>query len=163
MKDEKSPLSSAVLLAEISDKIDAVASAATQQALYTAKAVRILDARHQLSQREHTTLEGVTESLRRTTARLERASEALSPRPASITVVADKPDCEGITTTIMLGQPWVGVDVLGKRIPSKWVARIFLVGFFVFGLITLLIGMGLAKQGVKPMDVVKAAAHWVSP
>lgn len=90
MTDEKSPLSAVVLLADISDKIDRVASISAQQSLQTARAVRILDANHQLSARDRMALVDVGDNLKKLVGRLETAAEKLAPRPASLTVVSDK-------------------------------------------------------------------------
>lgn len=89
MKDENSPLSSAVLLAELSEKLDRVASTSAQASLHTARAVRILDANHTLSARDRMALVDVVSKQERLTVRLERVVENLSPRPASLTVVSD--------------------------------------------------------------------------
>lgn len=105
---EKSPLSSAVLLADISDKLDRVASTSAAAAAHTAKAVRILDANNQLSARDRMALVDVVETLRRLAPRFERAVETLQPRPASLTVISDvKKDDE---------EDWSLVNI---RLPGK--------------------------------------------
>lgn len=169
---EKSPLSSAVLLADISGKIEEVreavghvASSSSQTALHMAKAVRIFDSQHALSASDRMALERVTTKQERVAARLEKLVESLTMRPPTLTSIQDVPmkRDEDITTTFMIGQPWVGVDILGKRIPSKWVAKLFVIGFVVFGVLMLLVGMGLKRAGVTPQQVVRAAGGLVAP
>lgn len=165
MPVEKSPLSSAVLLAELGEKLDRVASTSAQASLHTARAVRILDANTTLNARDRMALVDVITKQERLTLRLERAVERVAPRPPSLTSIQDVPSGRNdeITTTFMIGQPWVGVNVLGKRIPSKWVAKLFVIGFVVFGVLMMLVGMGLKRAGVTPQQVVRAAGGLVAP
>lgn len=142
-------------------QIERFVSLMTQGVLEMKRNARLLAANQQLDARAQMRQVDAIERIEKQVARLVR----MENRPPSLTVVQDVPSGrnEDITSTFMLGQPWVGVQVLGKRIPSKWVARFFVVGCVVFGALMVLLGMGLVKMGVTPSQVVKTAAPLVAP
>ena len=87
----------------------------------------------------------------------------IKQRPPTLTEVRDVTASDEKTQTVFLGQPWWGVTVGGKRIPSKWVARGFGIGLLIGCVLLILLGMGLARVGVTPGQVVKTAAPLVAP
>lgn len=159
--DEKSPpLSSAVLLADLSNKLDRVASVSAVGAAQMAKAVRILDANHVLSARDRMALVDVVEKQQKVAARLEAVAEKLAPRPKSLTVVAD--EREDDRAREHTGIIYVGRDGIKRfkipGIPTKYLLHcvIILLAIAVAG------GVVLGRLGVKPMDIAKAAAPLVT-
>lgn len=131
MHDEKSPLSSAVLLADISkgiievkEMIGHVASSTAQSAIYTAKAVRILDGQHALSSSDRRSLERVAETQRALTAQLAKAVDGFNPRPPSLTVVADVPHDREDTTGVFIRLPGMKER---KKVPTKVLVPMMLV------------------------------------
>lgn len=157
MKDETSPLSTAALLTEIHDAMEHVASASAMGAAQMTRAVRILDAGHQLSTRDRVALERATDRAERVATRLEGVADKLSPRPKSLTVVTDvKEEKSGRHGDI------TGVFVLGRRLPSRWLKAI--IGVLVALLIAAVtFGVVLGHHGVTPGQVVRTAAPLVAP
>ena len=156
--DESQPFSSAALLAEINDKLDRTLSTAAQASLQAARTVRMVNANMQLDARNHMALVDTFDQFKRTVQKLGQIVEKLhGNRPPSLTVVQDvpsEPAREDITQTHFLGQPWVGVKVLGKRIPSKVVAR----GFVVIVAFAFAVGLVAGYFGLSPLLVAKKAA-----
>lgn len=155
--DEKPPPLPPTLTEE---QIERFVSLLTQGVLEMKRNARLLAANQQLDARAQMRQVDATERVDKQLARLVRMLDNRSP---SLTVVQDVPRDDDVTSTFMLGQPWVGVDVLGKRIPSKWVARGFVIGCIVLCVLACLVGMGLDRMGVKPREVVRAAAPLVAP
>lgn len=160
MKDEQPQLSSAALLTELSEKMDRVASAAAQGSLHMARAVRIIDASHQLNARDRMALVDEVDKLRRINMMLEKAVAHLQNRPKSLTVVQDVPAERDDEKT---GLVYMGKDGIKRfkvpGIPTKYLLHV------VIMLIAGAVGIGvvLGRMGVKPSDVAKTAAPYVMP
>lgn len=159
MKDE-SPLSPVALLSELNDKLDRMASAAAQGSLHMARAVRIIDAGHQLDARERMALRDEVDTLRKINMRLEKAVAHFQNRPPSMTVVQDIPTTREDDHT---GIVYVGRDGVKRfkvpGIPTKYLLHvvIMLLAMAIAG------GVALGRLGVKPSDVAKTAAQYVAP
>lgn len=142
-------------------QIERFVSLMTQGVLEMKRNARLLAANQQLDARAQMRQVDAIERIEKQVARLVR----MDNRPPSLTVVQDVPSGrnDDITTTFMLGQPWWGITVGGRRIPSKWVARGVLILLLVGSVALVLLGMGLTRIGVTPSQVVKTAAPLVAP
>lgn len=160
MKDEKPPLSSVALLSELNDKLDRMASAAAQGSLHMARAVRIIDAGHQLDARERMALRDEVDTLRKINMRLEKAVAHFQNRPLSLTVVQDVPTKRDDDNT---GIVYIGKDGVKRfkvpGIPTKYLLHVVVI------LIAMAVALGvvLGRHGVNPVDIAKATAPLVAP
>jgi hypothetical protein len=157
MNEEKPPLSSAVLLADLVEKVEHVASASAMGAAQMTRAVRILDGNHALSARDRMALVDAYEKVQRAAVRLEAVAEKLAPRPKSITVVSDDPEREPT------GIVYVGRDGIKRfkipGIPTKYLLHVVIILLAV----AVAIGVVLGRHGVQPSDVARATAPLVAP
>jgi hypothetical protein len=157
-ESEKSP--PALTSAEQRELLERILSVATQATLETKRLNRLVASGHQLDARQRMAQMDMADKQDRVMKQLLRLLDA--NRTPSLTVVQDIPH-EDQTQTVFLGQPWWGITVGGKRIPSRWVARGVGIVFVVLCVLMVLLGMGLERAGVKPSQVVKTAAPLVTP
>lgn len=161
MSDEKNTTPPSTLTPADRELLERILSVATQSALETKRLNRLVASGHQLDARQRMAQVDMVDKQDRVMKQLMRILDA--NRAPSLTVVQDVPSRDDTTQTVFLGQPWWGVTVGGKRIPSRWVARGFLILLLVGSVLLVLLGMGLTRAGVTPAQVVKTAAPLVTP
>lgn len=129
MSDEIPQLSSAQLLAEISEKLDRTLAAAGQASLQAARTTRLIGSNMQLDARNRMAQVDTVETFRRSVNQLVTVLRQLDERPHTRTVVRDvtEDDARDIT----------GVYFVGKRVPTKWAVG----GAIILGALVMFLAM----------------------